>query len=82
MISPSKMEAGRKAGWSYFHSEALDLDCAVRNTPYGPELYTEDKVHYLPAELKIIAGSDGKGEITKALHTVKRLFDGEIIPER
>ena len=72
----------RTPGWHYYHSKTLSLEYAVRVIPSGidagkVELYTEDKVHYSPAELAEIRkpGNDGKpGEITAELHLIKKTF--------
>lgn len=71
---------GEAAGWSYFHSEILDLDCAVKNTPLGPIMMTEDKVEYMPDEIKVLAKIGG--EVPKSVHVLKKLFDGEIVDRR
>jgi len=65
------------AGWTYFHSESLDLECAVKMTLYGPRMMTEDKVEYLPEELAIL-GRSGE-EVPPIVHMVKKLFDGEVV---
>lgn len=79
----SKSEArkrGEAAGWSYFHSESLGLDCAVKNTPLGPIMMTEDKVEYMPDEIAALRKIGG--EVPKSVHMLKKLFDGEIVDRR
>lgn len=64
-------------GWTYGHSEALNQDFAFRpDNNGGLELYTEDKTHYNWNEINKIKEH---GEITPAVHAVKKLFNGIII---
>ena len=78
MISPSdKRAAAIAAGWTYFHSAALGMECSCRVTPYGPELYTADKTYYHPAEIKRMKTAGV--EMEKSVHIAKKLFDGEIV---
>ena len=65
------------AGWTYFHSESLGLECAVKNTPFGPCMVTSDRVEYLPSEINMLKKIGG--EVPRAVHELKRLFDGEIV---
>lgn len=65
------------AGWTYFYSETLGMECAVKQTPYGPRMTTEDRVEYMPSELKVL--SDIGGDVPRAVHEIKRMFDGEIV---
>ena len=68
------------AGWTYFHSEILGLECAVKNTPLGPIMMTSDKVEYMPSEISALQKIGG--EVPKSVHIVKKLFDGEIVDRR
>ena len=68
---------GEAAGWVYFHSESLGLDCAVKNTPLGQIMMTEDKVEYMPDEIAALKKIGG--EVPKSVHIVKKLFDGEVV---
>jgi hypothetical protein len=72
-----RRKKGEAAGWSYFHSESLGLDCAVKNTPLGPIMMTEDKVEYMPDEIAVLRKIGG--EVPKSVHIVKKLFGGEIV---
>lgn len=72
----------RVPGWTYFYSEILEMECAVRDTAYGPEMYTADKTHYLPFELRELAKAkkaNPSAESPKQVHVIKRLFNGEIV---
>lgn len=75
-----KRKAAEAAGWRYFHSESLGLDCAVKNTPLGPIMMTEDKVEYMPDEIAALRKVGG--EVPKSVHVLKKLFDGEIVDRR
>ena len=65
------------AGWTYFYSETLEMECAVKQTPYGPRMVTEDKTEYLPSEIAVLKKIGG--EVPRAVHVLKKLFDGEIV---
>ena len=72
----------RVPGWTYFFSEILSMEYAVRDTAHGPEMYTADKTHYLPSELRELAKArktNPKAETPKQVHIIKCLFDGEIV---
>jgi hypothetical protein len=43
-------------------------------------MYTQDKVHYLPDEMKLVQAAGG--EVPPAVHWIKKLFNGEIVEER
>ena len=69
--------ADKKPGWTYGHSEALNMEFAFRpDNNGGLELYTEDKTHYNWNEIQKIKEH---GEIPPIVHTVKKLFNGTII---
>lgn len=60
--------------WTYAHNAALNMRYAYRQTPGGLEIMTEDKTRYTPEEVRILAGADGRGQITPEIHRVKRVF--------
>lgn len=62
---------------TYDYSDALSMRYAYRQTPLGIEVITEDKTRYTAQEVKIMAKAGI--EITPGLHTVKRVFQGEIV---
>jgi len=64
-------------GWTYAYSDALAMRYAVRQTPLGPEVMTEDKTAYTAAEVKILSMSGV--EIAPGIHAVKRVFRGLIV---
>jgi len=64
-------------GWTYAYSDALAMRYAVRKTPLGPEVMTEDKVQYSVGE--VAALSMAGVEISMAVHLVKRVFRGAIV---
>ena len=64
-------------GWTYYHSATLGMKYAVKETPLGPEVMTEDKVRYTVAEIAVLNAAGV--EVGKALHNVKRVFSGTII---
>ena len=66
--------------WTYYHSELLGMKYAVRETPLGAEVMTEDKVRYTPTEIAVL--NAGKIEVGKAVHNVKRLFSGTVMDVR
>lgn len=67
----------KKPGWTYGHSDALDLDFAFRKDKSGNvELYTEDKTHYTFKEIAVI---NKHGSITPEVHLIKKIMQGEII---
>lgn len=66
----------KKAGWTYGHSDALNMDFAFRKDAAGNlELYTEDKTHYTWEEIKII---EQHGGITPEVHLLKKIMGGII----
>lgn len=67
-------------GWTYYHSETLGMRYAVKETPLGPEVMTEDKVRYSSGEIAVL--NAGGVEVEKALHNVKRVFNGTVVDVR
>ena len=67
-------------GWTYYHSETLNMKYAVKETPLGPEVMTEDKVRYGVAEIAVLNAAGM--EVGKALHNVKRVFSGMVVDVR
>jgi hypothetical protein len=65
------------SSWTYDYSNALSMRYAYRMTPLGPEVMTEDKTSYTPAEVKIL--SMAGVEISPEMHAVKRVFRGLIV---
>ncbi len=64
-------------GWTYDYSNALSMRYAYRQTPLGIEVITEDRTRYTAQEVKIMAKAGI--EITPGVHSVKRVFQGEIV---
>jgi hypothetical protein len=65
------------SSWTYDYSDALSMRYAYRQTPLGIEVITEDKTRYTAQEVKIMAKAGI--EITPGMHSVKRVFQGEIV---
>ena len=70
------IDIAKKAGWQYQRSEPLNMDYAIRTTPAGPEVMTEDRVKYSPDEIRMLSAIGG---ISPEIHQVKRVFSGRII---
>lgn len=66
--------------WTYYDSATLGMRYAVKETPLGPEVMTEDKVRYTVAEIAVL--NAGGVEVGKALHNVKRVFSGTVVDVR
>lgn len=73
----SRRAASIAAGWTYFYSDSLSMECAVKNTPFGPCMVTSDRVEYLPSEIVVLKKIGG--EVPRCVHDIKRLFDGEVV---
>ena len=67
-------------GWTYYHSATLGMKYAVKETPLGPEVMTEDKTRYTVAESAVLNAAGM--EVGKALHNVKRVFSGTVVDVR
>ena len=66
-------------GWKYEKANSPHYDeFAYRKTAQGVEVYTGDKVHYTEHEIAILKG----GSVPPALHAVKKLFNGTIVPDK
>lgn len=66
----------KNKSWTYDYSPDLGLKIAYRQTPYGPEVMTEDKINYSPAEIRLLSSVGG---ITLQIHNIKKVFHGEIV---
>jgi hypothetical protein len=65
-----------KPGWIYFTNDNLvGLEFAIHEETNW--VYFEDGVKYSPEEIKILKESGGPP--SKELHTVKKVFQGEIV---
>jgi len=69
-------ESAKKEGWQYEKSnhEAFN-EFAFRTTKDGIEVWTSDKVHYAPSEVKALPEN---GVFPIQVHLVKKLFNGII----
>lgn len=67
-------------GWTYYHSATLNMKYAVKETPLGPEVMTEDKTRYTVGEIAVLNAAGV--EVGKALHNVKRVFSGTVVDVR
>ena len=68
-----------KPGWTYGHSDLLDMEFAFQQKPDGSlDVYTEDKTHYTQAELDIIHKKHND-EYDKRVHMIKHMFEGVIV---
>lgn len=69
--------AEKKAGWTYDHSDILDLDFAYKVENGKVELWTSDKVKYTQAELEELQKHHNDKQ--KQVHIVKKLFKGVLL---
>ena len=67
-------------GWTYYDSATLGMKYAVKETPLGPEVMTEDKTRYSAGEIAVL--NAGGVEVGKAVHNVKRVFSGTVVDVR
>jgi hypothetical protein len=68
-----------KPGWIYIHNDnPIGLEYAIHEETGW--VYFEDGVKYSPEEIKILKFLFKSGDpISKSLHTVKKVFQGEIV---
>jgi hypothetical protein len=65
-----------KPGWVYVNNDnPIGLEYAIHEETGW--VYFEDGVRYSPEEIEIIIKSGGP--VSKSLHTVKKVFQGEIV---
>jgi hypothetical protein len=65
-----------KPGWIYFNNDnPIGLEYAMHKETGW--VYFEDGVKYNPEEFKILIESGGP--VSKSLHSVKKVFQGEIV---
>lgn len=61
-------------------SELLNQKITVTEKPHSQyEIDTEDGVHYSPKEVYLTCFTPNRLRFSKYVHTVKKLFDGEIV---
>ena len=65
-----------KQGWTYAYSEELKQWLALHNK--SGWMYCEDGVKYSPRELAILHTTYGDKPIPWQVHTMKKVFGGEI----
>jgi hypothetical protein len=71
-----KMPKELKPGWDYFSNDnPIGLEYAVHKE--SGWVYFEDGVKYNPEEINILIESGNP--VSKSLHTVKKVFQGEIV---
>ena len=59
--------------WTYHYSKTLEMKYSWN--PKTGVVWTEDRVKYSPKEIELLKGS----EITKEVHELKKMFEGEIV---